>query len=398
MSYFPINKLLNISFIFIPLLLLSCVESNKKVEKLEEKKSSSEVELTLNDQYIGYHYGYDLEDRFGDKLIIRGNPVHIPLIKYQFLIEQDSVVFLKQTNMEDNSSYNYEGKLIKMVDSTSNHAVYSFALMTSDRSSNQTGTLVFNLENKSIFCKEKSSPLEFSLFRKKDNKEFDNLAYSGVNYTYFVQNFISLIENDKKEALSKLFKGYNDNIKNQTDFIEQYDSIIDSEIQFKITSSNIEKDWSTLGWRGIFGADVYLDYEGNILRLPESKSIKQTKENTTVFEKERLHESISDFSMHIFSFKTRKFIVRIDQLADESFRYTSWSADQTLDEKPSLILYHGERIFEGSGGNNYLQFKNGHILYLTRENRLRDENTSPFMLEVYQKEALIVEQVGEPYK
>jgi hypothetical protein len=114
-------------------------------------------------------------------------------------------------------------------------------------------------------------------------------------------------------------------------------------------------------------------------------------------EKERLHESISDFSVTVFSLKTRKFIVRIDELGDGSYRYAAWNANQNLNEKPSLVLYNGERIFEGSGGNNYIQFKRGDFVYLVRENRLETDETPPFVLNVYQNGSLLVDQAGELY-
>jgi hypothetical protein len=382
------------NLIFTLLLLSSCVD-DKASTKVD---GSNDLKTELNDQYIGYHYGYDLEDRFGDKIKIRGKAVHVPLSKYQLLIEKDSIVFLKQTNVKENAIYNYQGNLVKKVNSDSKNIVYTCNLISTDGSSSPTLTITYNLENNSIFCKDASSPYQFSLFRKQNYKEYDNLSFDGFNYTYFVQNFIKLLENDKKESLSKLFIGYSEYIKNRTDFLEQYDSILTPTIVSKITNSDLEKDWSTVGWRGILGPDVYMDYSGTILRLPESKREKQFQVDQKIAEKNTLHSSINEFNNNVFSIKTRKFIVRIDELNDGSLRYASWSINQILAEKPSLVLFNGKRIFEGSGGNNYIQFTNKNIVYIVRENRLTDDETPPFVLEVYQNDKLIVDQPAAALK
>jgi len=140
--------------------------------------------------------------------------------------------------------------------------------------------------------------------------------------------------------------------------------------------------------------------QGSVLSIRRSETAYTAytaKKDLKTLEKELLHESISDFSVTVFSLKTRKFIVRIDELGDGSYRYAAWNANQNLNEKPSLVLYNGERIFEGSGGNNYIQFKRGDFVYLVRENRLETDETPPFVLNVYQNGSLLVDQAGELY-
>ena len=381
----------NLNLLLLIFLLISCNNS--------KKDNSNNDFHNLNDQYIGFHYSYDLKDKFGDNVIVRGKTINIPLSKYQFLIQDDSKVFLKQTNMEDNSQYNYEGDIKKISGPNQNPVVYSLNMLSNDGSSSPKMILTFNLEKNSIFCNEESSPYEFSLLRKKDYEEFDNMSYGDMNYTYFVQNFIDLIENDKIETLSKLFRGYNDYIRNTRDFIEQYDSIFTSKVKFKITSSDIEKDWGTFGWRGIFGPEIKLGYDGTILSLPESKQNKRFKNKIEELERETLHKSLSDYDYNVFSFRTEKFLVRIDKLENGDLRYSSWGSGKNIMDKPSLILFNGKRIYElGSVGNNYIEFSSSNIKYKIWEN-INNDKSYPYTLEVYQNEKLILEQDGgEPYR
>lgn len=384
----------NIILFFSIFLVISC--SNPKKDNSNEDNSKYKLP-NLNDQFIGYHYSYDLKDKFGDNVIVRGKPVNVPLSKYQFLIQEDSIVFLKQTNMEDNSNYNYQGKLKVLSSPNQNPLVYSLKLLSNDGYSSVKMTLTFNLENNSIFCNEVSTPFDFSLIRKGDFEEFNNMSYGDMNYTYFVQNFINLVDNNKKETLSNLYKGYNDYIKNKKDFIEQYDDILTTEVKFKITSSNIEKDWESFGWRGIYGPDVGLDYDGRIVYFPESKSNKKLKENIELFEKERIHKTVSNFRDNKFIFKTKKFIIRLDELHNGDLRYSSWGSKHTMKDKPSLVLYNGKRTITGSGGNNYTEFLSGNIKYKIWEHVIND-GTNPYSLEVYQNGRLILNQDGEMYK
>ena len=55
--------------------------------------------------------------------------------------------------------------------------------------------------------------------------------------------------------------------------------------------------------------------------------------------------------------KTDNYIIRIDTIGKNNYRYASWSIDKKTSEKPDLGLTKGKVVFEGSGGNHLYKFK-----------------------------------------
>lgn len=104
-----------------------------------------------------------------------------------------------------------------------------------------------------------------------------------------------------------------------------------------------------------------------------------------------IHESLENYKNLVYSFMTSKFLIRIDELEDNSYRYVSWNKSSKFKDKPSLVLKNGERFYEGSGGNNYFLFKSGAYSYKIWENKV-SAKTSAYTLEVYQNKKIIVEQ------
>ena len=51
----------------------------------------------------------ELKDKFGDDLILNGKKVPVPSAEYKYMFQKDNIVSMKQTNLETNSSYIYEG-------------------------------------------------------------------------------------------------------------------------------------------------------------------------------------------------------------------------------------------------------------------------------------------------
>ena len=91
------------------------------------------------------------------------------------------------------------------------------------------------------------------------------------------------------------------------------------------------------------------------------------------------------------------------------FRYAAWDADKTHDQEPDLILYGGQLIREGSGGDHHYLFANGDYRYVVWVNVL-GKNSTPIgfltvfrvddretdSLSVEREEVKVITLLGEP--
>jgi len=123
--------------------------------------------------------------------------------------------------------------------------------------------------------------------------------------------------------------------------------------------------------------------------LIESKETDETQVLNSL--EKNINHTLKNYKNFVYSFKTSKFLIRIDELEDNSYRYASWNKSSKFKDKPSLVLKNGERFYEGSGGNNYFLFKSGAYSYKIWENKVSSK-TSAYTLEVYQNKKIIVEQ------
>lgn len=178
-------------------------------------------------------------------------------------------------------------------------------------------------------------------------------------------------------------------INNKAEFIERFDEIFDNELIDLIANSNSDEDWSQVGWRGIMllSGIVWLDDNGKIKSINyQTSKEKLIKNNLIVQQKQTLHSSVSVFKEPILEWKTKKFHIRIDDLGDDNYRYTSWGINRQTNEKPDLVLFKGEMVFEGSGGNHHYSFTNGQYVYRCYINVIGNSHSAPGTLNVFKGE------------
>ena len=60
-----------------------------------------------------------------------------------------------------------------------------------------------------------------------------------------------------------------------------------------------------------------------------------------------LHASLSSYKRLAKYFRTEKYIVRVDETDDGTYRYASWKASSNMGEKPELVIYGGSYDEEG---------------------------------------------------
>ena len=93
-----------------------------------------------------------------------------------------------------------------------------------------------------------------------------------TKYDGIISKFISYIKDNDSESISKIVSfpfGRNypiPDIKNENEFKVRYHEIFDDSLKKIIAESDIRKDWSEMGWRGIMllNGIIWLDTDGKL--------------------------------------------------------------------------------------------------------------------------------------
>jgi hypothetical protein len=222
-----------------------------------------------------------------------------------------------------------------------------------------------------------------------------------TEYKAFVNKFITNVKNDNKEAIGDLIvypleREYPiPDIVDKTDFINRYTELFDSTLKNEIITSNPEKDWSDMGLRGIMlnHGSIWMDVDGLLTAVNyQSKFETDLKNNLIASQKKDLDSSIAFFQKPICILETAKFRIRIDNLGNNNYRYASWSIDKKMTEKPDLIIYRGELVVEGIGGNHQYEFIKDNFKYECAFIVLGEKNSPPAKLTIYQGTKVILTQ------
>lgn len=184
-------------------------------------------------------------------------------------------------------------------------------------------------------------------------------------------------------------------IKSKVDFIKRYKEVFDVQLIEMITKSDVKNDWSAVGWRGIMlkNGSVWLDYDGKLIAINyQTGAEKLIRTKLINADKLNLNPSLKNFKNPVLEMHTSKFKIRIDELANGSYRYASWPLNGIMSSKPDLILQNGKYIPDGSGGNHSFQFTSGDYQYECAVNVLGEANTPKATLTVYKTGKKILSQ------
>jgi len=155
-------------------------------------------------------------------------------------------------------------------------------------------------------------------------------------------------------------------IKNKREFVKRYPEIFDTELVKTIVTSDTALDWEEIGWRGISFNNglLWFNSYGTLFVINHHTEFENNlRDSLIVEERKTLHPSLFEYDQPKCIMKTSQFIIRVDYMKDETYRYASWPINKTMREKPDLVLFNGELILDGSGGNYYYQFINGAYTY-----------------------------------
>ncbi|MCG9794005.1 hypothetical protein [Flavobacterium algicola] len=220
-------------------------------------------------------------------------------------------------------------------------------------------------------------------------------------YQQKIAFFIDCVKNNKKSEIATMISYPFDReyplpkIKSKKEFVDRYDEIFDATFKKLIVQSNPKTDWSEVGWRGIMlnRGDMWIDTDGRIITINYQSKIEAEKIADIIkLSKKEVHRSLSNFVKPICIIETSRFRIRIDELDNYQYRYSSWSINQPMTATPDLVLNNGEFIREGTGGNHRYSFKRGNYIYDCYISVLGTKNSAPATLTVYKNEKEILRQ------
>ncbi len=186
-------------------------------------------------------------------------------------------------------------------------------------------------------------------------------------------------------------------IKDKAEFKQRFQEVFDAFLVAKIANSKIE-DWSEVGWRGIMldNGEVWMgNSDGTITGVNyQSEFEKQRKESLIVEVKEKIHPSLKTFRLPTYKIKTKNYLIRIDELENEKYRYASWKVSDNESSKPEIVIQNGTIEFGGSGGNHVITFVNGKYTYKVYRIILGEGNSPEIRLIVEKDGKTILTQDG----
>lgn len=224
---------------------------------------------------------------------------------------------------------------------------------------------------------------------------------SKTEYEDVVEYFVECIKNNDIDKLDSIISYPIQRpypippISNKQELKNRYSEIFDDNLTSLITNSNIKEDWTDIGWRGImlYNGVVWLDYDGRFITTNyTSEKGKAIEIKWIEYERNLLYSNLRNFKKPIHTIETDKFIVRVDLLENQKYRYAAWSKESNISNKPDLVIGNGELTPDGSGGNHHYKFTNGAYSYIVYVNVLGTEETPPFNLEVTKNEKVILDQ------
>ena len=112
-------------------------------------------------------------------------------------------------------------------------------------------------------------------------------------------------------------------------------------------------------------------------------------------QKERLHLSLKSFKNPIYKFKTKHYLIRIDELENGKYRYASWKNNQNETAKLDIVLPDGILEFSGSGGNHTITFKKGNFRYIVYRFQIGTSDTLEISLSVEENNKEILNEDGQ---
>ena len=181
-------------------------------------------------------------------------------------------------------------------------------------------------------------------------------------------------------------------IRNKEEFIKRFHEVFDQKLIDNIAQSDISQ-WTEVGWRGIMldNGVVWMSFQPGFISAInyQSKREKNIQAELIRKDKEQLHATLRNFKSPVYKIQTEKFLIRIDELSENSYRYVSWKAGAEEAILPDLVLKNGICEMQGSGGNHEFTFVNGIYTYKVRRNILGERDSPDVTIQVEKRGEII---------
>jgi hypothetical protein len=147
-------------------ILYGCGSENSKTptkptEKTESnKKEDKGLSAELLGNYHGMQSGYFMKNQYGDDMIINGNKIAVPAIDFKFLLKENNIVSLQQTNLDDNSRVYYDGNYKIILDEKNTTKIE--CSLSDGKTSKPIYTMTISKNDKKGTCNGNNEP-EFSI-------------------------------------------------------------------------------------------------------------------------------------------------------------------------------------------------------------------------------------------
>ena len=167
-------KKLSFFFFVLPLIFCSCGsndsanshDSNLHIENLESETIDNE-ELE-NSKILGVYQAvapsYNLQDKYGEDMVINGKTIPIPSIDHKFILSKGGVVSLEQLNLDDNKKYYYEGTF-KIIESNNEWKKVECSVSDGEYSNPKYNLTIYLIEETALV--QKSNEPNFTLKKIK---------------------------------------------------------------------------------------------------------------------------------------------------------------------------------------------------------------------------------------
>lgn len=194
-----------------------------------------------------------------------------------------------------------------------------------------------------------------------------------------INKIVELIKNDNILQLSEMveypIKRPNPipNINSKEEFILYYPILFDdffkqALIETKFNNENVVDNSRGLG---LLYGDLWLNENGKIITVNYTSSAEVSLQKTLIDEtKSVMHKSVSKWKENIIVCETDKYLIRVDILDDDSYRYASWNKPKKISDVPDMVLFHGEQEFQGTMGGVTYTFKNKDLSYVIDDVRM----------------------------
>lgn len=185
-------------------------------------------------------------------------------------------------------------------------------------------------------------------------------------------------------------------VKNEADFKKRFSQIFDQKLIAIIANSKIDQ-WSEVGWRGIMlnSGDLWIESDGKIIAINYQSAFEaKQKKDLINKQKAKLHTSLKSFLVPVYKIKTKSYLIRIDEQANNKYRYASWKIGSSESSKPDLILTDGNWENDGSGGNHTITFKKGEYVYTVYRGIIGEKDAPDISLTVEKNGKKILYQGG----